>query len=106
MFVAIHPQVGAQFFFSSRFDDVLHSGDHRVLHLAAHVVFDVAWEALTIDNLQGVIQVASIVKWLGMAHRDIPQENQVPHNPGSTGCPKSFQFREIIRTLPSTAEVH
>jgi len=41
---------------------------------------------------------------LGMAHRDIPPWNQVTHNPGSTGCPKRFQFREIIRTLPGHQE--
>jgi len=35
-----------------------------------------------------------------MAHWDIPPSNQVRHNPGSRGCPKIFQFREIIRTLP------
>jgi len=40
------------------------------------------------------------VKLLGMAHWDIPPSNQVRHNPGSRGCPKIFQFREIIRTLP------
>src|SRR5262249_26580743 len=69
--------------------------------LQAQVTFDVAWQALTIDNLQVVIQVASVVKLLGMAHRDIPPWNQVRDNPGSTGCPDIFQFREIIRTLPS-----
>jgi len=37
-----------------------------------------------------------------MAHWDIPPSNQVTHNPGSKGCPKIFQFREIIRTLPKT----
>jgi hypothetical protein len=31
-----------------------------------------------------------------MAHRDLPPWNQVTHNPGSTGCPKSFQFREAL----------
>src|SRR3989442_8535427 len=41
-----------------------------------------------------------MVQLLGMAHRDIPPWNQVTHNPGSTGCPMRFQFREIIRTLP------
>src|SRR5207302_6924555 len=60
----------------------------------------VAWETLTIDNLQVVIQVAAMVQLLGMAHWDIPSWHQVMHNPGSTGCPKRFQFREIIRTLP------
>jgi hypothetical protein len=38
------------------------------------------------------------VKLLGMAHRDIPPSHQVRHKPGSMGCPKSFQFRDIIRT--------
>jgi hypothetical protein len=70
------------------------------LHREAKVSFDVAWEALTIDNLPGVIQVAVMVQLLGMVHRDIPSWNQVTHNPGSTGCPERFQFREIIRTLP------
>src|SRR5947209_12120190 len=79
---------------------MLHGGDHCVLHRAAQVGFDVAWETLTIDNLQGVIQVAAMVQLLGMAHWDIPPWHQVMHNPGSTGCPKRFQFREIIRTLP------
>src|SRR5438874_11201471 len=46
------------------------------------------------------MQVVSIVKLLGMAHWDIPPSHQVRHNPGSRGCPKIFQFREIIRTLP------
>ena len=41
-----------------------------------------------------------MVQLLGMAHWDIPPWHQVTHNPGSTGCPKQFQFREIIRTLP------
>ena len=94
-------QIGAQFFFQGLFDDVLHRGDHRVLHLEAEVALDIAWEALTIDTLQVVIQVASMVKLLGMAHWDIPPSNQVRHNPGSRGCPKIFQFREIIRTLPA-----
>ena len=71
-FIAIPPEVGAQFFVSSRFDDVVYRGAHRGLHLAAPVVFDVAWETCTIDNLQGVMQGASMVQLLGMAHRDIP----------------------------------
>jgi hypothetical protein len=100
MFRAIQPQIGVPCFFSSRFDDVVYGGDHRLLHREAQVGFDVAWETLTIDNLQGVIQVAAMVQLLGMAHWDIPPWNQVTHNPGSTGCPKRFQFREIIRTLP------
>jgi hypothetical protein len=101
MFIAIQPQIGAQVFVSSRFDDVLHGGAHGVLHREAQVGFDVAWETLTIDNRQVVIQVAALVQLLGMAHWDLPPWNQVTHNPGSTGCPKRFQFREIIRTLPA-----
>ena len=100
MFVTSQAQIGIQFFGQGLFDDVLHRGNNCVLHLQAQVTFDVAWQALTIDNLQVVIQVASMVKLLGMAHRDIPPWNQVRDNPGSTGCPKIFQFREIIRTLP------
>jgi hypothetical protein len=41
-----------------------------------------------------------MVPLLGMAQWDIPPSHQVRHNPGSRGCPKIFQFREIIRTLP------
>src|SRR5215471_18625729 len=54
-----HTQIGAEFFFQGLFDDVLHRGDNRVLHLEAEVALDIAWEALTIDNLQVVIQVVS-----------------------------------------------
>jgi hypothetical protein len=100
MGVTCHTQIGAQFFFQGLCDDVLHHGDHRGLHLEAEVALAIAWEALTIENLQVVMQGASMVKWLGMAHWDIPPSHQVRHNPGSRGCPKIFQFREIIRTLP------
>src|SRR5207302_4557252 len=104
MRVTRHTQRGAQFFFQGLFDDVLHRGDHRVLPLEAEVALDIAWEALTIDHLQGVMQVASIVKLLGMADWEIPPSHQVRHDRGSRGCPKIFQFREIIRTLPEPGD--
>ena len=65
-------QIGAQFFCQSRFDDLLDRGDDDALHLETQVIFYVAWQALTIDNLEVVIQVAAIVKLLGMAHGNIP----------------------------------
>lgn len=75
------------------------------MHLEAELVFDVAWQALTSDNLQIVMQVASIVKLLSMAHWGIPPWNQVTHYPGSTGCPKNFQFtaEHVVFAIPFTA---
>src|SRR5262245_46803155 len=91
MCVARPPQRGAQCFVSSRVAAVLNGGAHEVLPLQAQGVFEVAWESLTIDTLQGVMPGASMVQVLGMAHRAIPPGNQVTHNPGATGC-RVFNF--------------
>src|SRR5438067_7599894 len=66
----------------------LHRRDDRPFAVTPGSARAIAWETLTIDNLQVVIQVAAMVQLLGMAHWDIPPWHQVMHNPGSTGCPK------------------
>jgi hypothetical protein len=72
VFIALQAQIGAQFFFQGCFDDLLDGGEDNVLHVEAQVVFHVARQALAIDHLQIVIQVAAIMQLLGMAHRGIP----------------------------------
>src|SRR5947208_14997918 len=56
-------------------------------------------EPLAIDNLHIVIKVLAVVQLLGMAHRSIPSSNQGVQDPGFTGYPEVFQFREMMRTL-------
>jgi hypothetical protein len=99
--VTRHPQRGAPCCCQGLFDDGWHRGDHDVVHREAEGAVERAWEALTLEHLPGVRQVASMVPLLGMAQWDIPPSHQVRHNPGSRGWPKIFQCREIIRTLPS-----
>ena len=75
--------------------DTLDRGGDGVLHLLADRAFDIAWQTTAVDNLQVVIQVASIVKLLGMADRGSFLETGSLY-PASTGCPDCRQFRERL----------
>jgi hypothetical protein len=72
MFIALQAQIGAQLFFQGSFDHLLDGAQDDVWHVVGQFIFYIAWQTLTIDHLKIVIQVAAMVKLLGMAHWGIP----------------------------------
>jgi hypothetical protein len=64
-------QILREFFLQAVLHDAFDCGGDGAVNLLAHRTFAIAWKPMTVDKLQVVIQVASIVKLLGMAHRGI-----------------------------------
>lgn len=70
-------QIRRQFLGSGLFHGPWPRGNHRVLHLLAHLRFDMVREASAVHQGERVIQVAPVMELRCMAHRGIPPLNQV-----------------------------
>ena len=70
--IARTPHIGGSFLFQSLLDRPLDSRKDGVVHLLADLCLDIVREASAIYDLHIAIKVASVMKLLGMAHRDIP----------------------------------
>jgi hypothetical protein len=99
LFIARPAQILGSLFLQAVFQGTFDRGDDRLLALLTHGAFDIAWQTMTVDNLQVVIQVAAIMPLRGMAHRGILSSETVEWFPRFY---RMSRLWSISRNLPYT----